>query len=412
MAAFPQEAAPSARLWARLILILHDRHITRNLSNLRPRDDYRSSQNDRELTVRHRAPDAAILDHERKRKVEVQCLELQDELEEKGVAPDEVEKQVDELRQRLLRQGQAEPERGSIKAYQRHELLAAKAVDNAKFERAMGIRKGYVEGDSINKEKQEELRQQRQMEREQRDVDLAERKRQYEAGLEERKVQEAKQRADRAEAMEKQRQDVAVRAREREAHFRDLQRDRENDGRARDTGRSAPRVRNDLVDSYRPGRDGGRRSRSPPARRSNGRDRSISRSRSRSRSRSDSPPRKRRATSESRSPSPRRRRQRSYSTDSRGRSPSRSLSRSRSPPRTRSVSPPRTIAGIKGRATRQRTRSPSRSRSPPRRRAPFRSVSRSPLRKVDERGRSRSRSPARKRSPSRSGSEDMDVESD
>ena len=33
---------------------------------------------------KHREPDAAILEHEKKRKVEIKCLELQLELEEKG----------------------------------------------------------------------------------------------------------------------------------------------------------------------------------------------------------------------------------------------------------------------------------------------------------------------------------------
>lgn len=32
----------------------------------------------------HRAPDAGILEHERKRRVEVKCFELREELEEKG----------------------------------------------------------------------------------------------------------------------------------------------------------------------------------------------------------------------------------------------------------------------------------------------------------------------------------------
>lgn len=32
----------------------------------------------------HRAPDQGILEHERKRRVEVKCMELRDELEEKG----------------------------------------------------------------------------------------------------------------------------------------------------------------------------------------------------------------------------------------------------------------------------------------------------------------------------------------
>ena len=36
---------------------------------------------------KHREPDAEILEHERKRKVEVKCLELQLELEDKGFVP-------------------------------------------------------------------------------------------------------------------------------------------------------------------------------------------------------------------------------------------------------------------------------------------------------------------------------------
>jgi serine/arginine repetitive matrix protein 2 len=32
----------------------------------------------------HRAPDKGILEHERKRRIEIKCMELRDELEEKG----------------------------------------------------------------------------------------------------------------------------------------------------------------------------------------------------------------------------------------------------------------------------------------------------------------------------------------
>ena len=145
------------------------------------------------MTVKHRAPDAAILEHDRKRKVEVQCLELQDELEDKGLAPEEVERQVDELRQRLTSQNRhsAGPtaERGSLKEFQTHELLAAKAIDNSRFERAFGISRDFVPGESLNKEKQEERRIERQLEKERRNEELAERKRQYEEGLEKRKAE-------------------------------------------------------------------------------------------------------------------------------------------------------------------------------------------------------------------------------
>jgi serine/arginine repetitive matrix protein 2 len=59
-------------------------YVQRNLSVLRT---YQSPQ-DREAAwqaepPKHREPDGAILEHERKRKVEVKCLELQLELEEK-----------------------------------------------------------------------------------------------------------------------------------------------------------------------------------------------------------------------------------------------------------------------------------------------------------------------------------------
>ena len=60
-------------------------YVVRNLSVLRTRD----TQNDRAnawdtAPPKHREPDKEILEHERKRKVEVKCLELQLELEDKG----------------------------------------------------------------------------------------------------------------------------------------------------------------------------------------------------------------------------------------------------------------------------------------------------------------------------------------
>lgn len=62
-------------------------YVVRNLSAFRSRD----SQNDRAnawdaTPPKHREPDKEILEHERKRKVEVKCLELQLELEDKGQA--------------------------------------------------------------------------------------------------------------------------------------------------------------------------------------------------------------------------------------------------------------------------------------------------------------------------------------
>ena len=58
-------------------------YVQRNMSFLRPRDN---PPHDPEQTLeyRQRSPDADILAHDRKREVEVQCLKLQDQLEDDG----------------------------------------------------------------------------------------------------------------------------------------------------------------------------------------------------------------------------------------------------------------------------------------------------------------------------------------
>ncbi|KXS21359.1 cwf21-domain-containing protein, partial [Gonapodya prolifera JEL478] len=49
-----------------------------------------------------RQPNADILLHERKRQVEVKCVQLQDQLEEEGLPAEEVEEKVSQLRRDLL----------------------------------------------------------------------------------------------------------------------------------------------------------------------------------------------------------------------------------------------------------------------------------------------------------------------
>ena len=81
-----------SRLYSSVVLAYHlvlfvsgtNGYVVRNLSVLRTRD----TQNDRTnawdaAPPKHREPDKEILEHERKRKVEVKCLELRLELEDK-----------------------------------------------------------------------------------------------------------------------------------------------------------------------------------------------------------------------------------------------------------------------------------------------------------------------------------------
>lgn len=56
----------------------------RNLSTLRVHDKNNDKSAWDAAPPKHREPDEGILEHERKRKVEIKCLELQDALEEQG----------------------------------------------------------------------------------------------------------------------------------------------------------------------------------------------------------------------------------------------------------------------------------------------------------------------------------------
>ncbi|GAA5907236.1 hypothetical protein JCM8208_006727 [Rhodotorula glutinis] len=342
-------------------------HIQANRSSIRPRQNQREAAPDFKSSFAHRAPDQGILDHERKRKVEAQCFELQVSLEDDGVAPDEVEKQVDALRQRLLAAGAPAASATGIKSHQRHELAAAKQADDERMRRALGIRADHTEGAAFDRDLQQRLKEER----------IAERER----GREERARIEADLRADRAKAQAARdarpppappAAAAAPRGGLDDRSYRDLDRGAGSGSRSGSArlpyGASTSRGRS-------PSREHEMR---PPPRRYDSRSPSRSRSRSPSRSRSRSPPARRRGRSPSRSRSRSRSRSPRRRADSRSRSRSRSLSRSRSPPRRR----------VKRDDSRSRSLSMSMSRSP----SP-------PRRRVDGDG-GRSPSPPRRRSAS------------
>jgi hypothetical protein len=62
-------------------------YVQRNMSFLKPRRQEAPLNVDETKNYRQRAPDAEILAHDRKREVEVKCLELQDKLEEEEYVP-------------------------------------------------------------------------------------------------------------------------------------------------------------------------------------------------------------------------------------------------------------------------------------------------------------------------------------
>ncbi|KAG5646444.1 hypothetical protein DXG03_003494 [Asterophora parasitica] len=146
-------------------------YVVRNLSTLRSHE----TQKDRasawdSAPPKHREPDAEILEHERKRKVEVKCLELQLKLEDEEVPEDEIEEQVSALRAELLRNLAAlTPSAKNLKSSDTHGLALAKKTELSKMARAFGTRTDYQEGEAFDREKQEEIKLRRQAEREERD---------------------------------------------------------------------------------------------------------------------------------------------------------------------------------------------------------------------------------------------------
>lgn len=123
-------------------------------------------------------PDAAILDHERRRKIEVQCIELQDELEEKGYAkvtnhslPDnEIQARVASLRRGLRARLERAPkqyfshtheETKQLRPSDTHNRGAAKEIEARTMQRALRIRPDYEEGQAFDPVWQEQRKWER-----------------------------------------------------------------------------------------------------------------------------------------------------------------------------------------------------------------------------------------------------------
>lgn len=137
-------------------------YIQRNLSTLRTHETAAERAAAWDVAPpKHREPDAAILEHERKRKVEVKCLELQLQLEDDGYVPTlrlllttltnisfdrleeaEIEAKVAALREELLADlASLETSAKNLKASDTHAIAAAKKVEVDKMARALGIRR-------------------------------------------------------------------------------------------------------------------------------------------------------------------------------------------------------------------------------------------------------------------------------
>ncbi|KAL2145142.1 hypothetical protein VTI28DRAFT_7892 [Corynascus sepedonium] len=151
-------------------------YVQRNLAHMKPRDmaapypPRGSDANGIGGGPRHnkpRQPDKGLLEHDRKREVEVKVFELRDKLEEEGVEEDEIESRCDELRKKLLADMEKSQDRkgGSgggggvgprrnFKMHQVHELADAKIKESERLRQALKISKDYEEGSHWKKQEE------------------------------------------------------------------------------------------------------------------------------------------------------------------------------------------------------------------------------------------------------------------
>ncbi|EGP84193.1 unnamed protein product [Zymoseptoria tritici ST99CH_1A5] len=139
-------------------------YVQRNSANLKPRDNAQPYPKDIDsIQYRQRQPDQEILEHDRKREIEVKVFELRDKLEDEGVDEDEVDDQCDALRKKLEgEQSRNGPSAKGLKSHQVHELARAKIDESEKLRKALGISKDYEEGSHWRKQEERKLDMERE----------------------------------------------------------------------------------------------------------------------------------------------------------------------------------------------------------------------------------------------------------
>lgn len=126
-------------------------HVTKNLSHVKP-NFYREKiqqntgkqTNSSEIDIQaevNRKGNTDILDHKRKRDLEAQVYQLEEELRDEGCSDEEIEHRSKELRKRLSSRNYSSMQSNSkiSSTMDSHEMLRRKEVENKKMKDAFGI---------------------------------------------------------------------------------------------------------------------------------------------------------------------------------------------------------------------------------------------------------------------------------
>ncbi|WFD05219.1 RNA-splicing factor [Malassezia vespertilionis] len=157
-------------------------YVQRNLSSVRPKDPRPTTT--QSAPPKRLEPDEAILAHDRKRKIEIECIALEDELEEQGVPEAKIEERVAALRARLLHEHAdtkskftrtSYAETRNMRPSDTHALGAAKLAETRNMQRALHVRAEYQEGEAFDAEIQERRKSEQFNERARRQEDARQR---------------------------------------------------------------------------------------------------------------------------------------------------------------------------------------------------------------------------------------------
>lgn len=151
-------------------------HVVKNVSYIRP--EFFRNKIDAN-TGKHNSYDShgftssagnkEILDHNKKREIESKLFELQETMIEQGYTDVEVEEKVAEARKSYGRDRSSAPSKSSKPSNDSHVRETLKKEENQRIRSAFGIKSNFVEGDSFNEEAIAAEKNQRNIEREERD---------------------------------------------------------------------------------------------------------------------------------------------------------------------------------------------------------------------------------------------------
>uniref|UniRef100_A0A336LTJ6 CSON004355 protein n=1 Tax=Culicoides sonorensis TaxID=179676 RepID=A0A336LTJ6_CULSO len=122
-------------------------HVQRNWAFIRPGkksgNNFKTEEELEKLAaISNKQPNLEILDHERKRKIEVKCAELEDVLESQGLSSDEIQEKVTAYRKSLMNRGEDDRPKDKYGRFEKkltpaqkfHRRLAAERLKERYFE--------------------------------------------------------------------------------------------------------------------------------------------------------------------------------------------------------------------------------------------------------------------------------------